>query len=127
MRPDVRKYVGSCHLCLCTKAVRTTRPDCLRPRAAKAPWKNIALDLMGPYLKSTAEKSFILVVTDLFSRWIEAFPIGSSRVYVLVNLLEREVFPRWGYPRQILSDNGKQFTGHTHRISPCNRTVEAGN
>ena len=110
MRRDIRKYVGSCHLCICTKAVRTAHQDCLRPRKTKKPWETIALDLMGPYPRSDTGKKFILVVTDLFSRWVEAFPIASSKTPVLTNLLEREIFPRWGYPQQILSDNGKQFT-----------------
>ena len=50
------------------------------------------------------------MITDLFSRWVEAFPIASSKTSVLIATLEREIFPRWGYPRQILSDNGKQCT-----------------
>ena len=109
MRRRVRKYVSSCHLCTCCKPVRTAANDSMRPRAAQRPWETIALDLMGPYPPSSTGKKFLLVVTDLFSRWIEAFPMASAEAPKLTALLEKEVFPRWGYPRQILTDNGRQF------------------
>ena len=59
MRQDTRKYVGSCHLCICTKAVRASAKDYLRPRRANAPYKIIALDLMGPYPRTGTGKKFI--------------------------------------------------------------------
>ena len=120
MREAIRRYVGSCHLCLCTKPIRTVREDALRPRAARSPWETIALDLMGPYPRSTTRKQFWLVVTDLFSRWVEAFPIASSEASKIISIMEREVFSRWGYPRQILSDNGRQFISHQW-INVCQR------
>ena len=55
----------------------------------KHPWETIALDLMGRHPRSDTGKKFILVVIDLFSRWVEAFPIASSKTPVLTNLLER--------------------------------------
>ena len=109
MRKTVRSYVSSCHLCTCCKPIRTVRQNVLRPRAAQSPWESIALDLMGAYPRSTTGKRFLLVVIDMFSRWVEAFPIASSEAPKLIAILDRELFPRWGYPKQILSDNGKQF------------------
>lgn len=34
----------------------------------------------------------------------------TGRAPLVVNILEREIFPRYGYPRAILTDNGRQFT-----------------
>lgn len=109
IRHDVREYVQQCHLCACTKASRPKHADQLRPHRPTNPWQTIAVDLMGPYPRTGRGKKFILVVTDLFSRWVEAFPIGSSDATVLIKILNKEVFARWGYPRAILSDNGPQF------------------
>ena len=110
IRRNVREHVRKCHLCACTKATRPRHQDQLRPHQPRHPWETIAIDLMGPYPRSGRGKRFILVITDLFSRWVEAFAIGSSDTSVILRLLEQEVFPRWGYPRAILSDNGPQFT-----------------
>lgn len=70
------------------------------------------MDLMGPYPRTSLGHSYILVVTDLFTRWVEAFPLRISNAPRIIKILEEEVFSRFGYPRRILSDNGPQFTGH---------------
>lgn len=67
---------------------------------------------MGPYPRTKDGNRFILVVTDLFTRWVEAFPIRASDAPRLTRILETQVFARYGYPKRILSDNGTQFTGH---------------
>ncbi|XP_018330321.1 uncharacterized protein K02A2.6-like [Agrilus planipennis] len=54
-------------------------------------------------------EEFLLVVTDIFSRWVECFPISSSTTAIIVRLLEQEVLHRFGFPQAILSDNGSQF------------------
>lgn len=38
----------------------------------------IAIDITGPYPRSGRGRRFILVVTGLFTRWVEAFVINSS-------------------------------------------------
>jgi hypothetical protein len=66
---------------------------------------------MGPYSRSTRGKRFILVATDTFSRWTEAFPIPKATLGTIALFLEREVFLRWGFPQKILTDNAPQFRG----------------
>ncbi|XP_015608279.1 uncharacterized protein K02A2.6-like [Cephus cinctus] len=65
---------------------------------------------MGPYPRTSHGKRFLLVVIDLFTRWVEAFLLGNSEAPTLICTLEKEVFSRWGYPQHLLSDNGPQFT-----------------
>lgn len=65
---------------------------------------------MGPYETTDSGNRFILVVTDLLSKWVEAFPLGSSTTKQIGIKLEEEVFSRYGYPRTIITDNGPQFT-----------------
>ena len=113
MSREIRRYVSGCHLCFCCKPVRAQYTDHQRPRAARTAWDTVAVDLMGPYPRTSKGNAYVLVVTDTFSRWVEAFPIRSATATNLVKILEEEVFSRWGYPRRILSDNGTQFTGHT--------------
>jgi hypothetical protein len=71
----------------------------------------VALNLIGPYPRSTRGKRFILVAIDTFSRCIEAFPIPKATLGTIAPLLEREVFLRWGFPQKILTDNAPQFRG----------------
>ena len=112
MTRETRRYVMGCHLCICCKPIRGHHPDGLRPRTVKTAWDTIAVDLMGPYPRTNKGHRFILVVTDLFTRWVVAFPLRDARATRIVQILENEVFSHWGYPRRVLSDNGTQFTGN---------------
>ena len=109
MRDEVRDYVKRCFLCACCKSSNTAAAKTQHPHRPKKPWDTISIDLMDPYPRSSKGRRFILVAMDMFSRWVEAFSIGSSEVSRVIRLMEEEVFARWGYPRAILSDNGPQF------------------
>ena len=110
---EIRRYVAGCHLCICCKPTRGHHEDHQRPRSARTAWEAIAVDVMSPYPRTRQGNRFILVVTDMFSRWVEAFPLRDLTAPRLIEIFESNVFPRWGYPRRILSDNGTQFTGLT--------------
>ena len=69
--------------------------------------------MMGPYPQTSRGKRFILVATDVMSRWVEALAVSSSEINIIPPILEHEVFMRWGYPRVLLSDNAPQFRGVT--------------
>ncbi|XP_063220569.1 uncharacterized protein K02A2.6-like [Bacillus rossius redtenbacheri] len=49
--------------------------------------------------------------TDVFTRWSEVFAVSNALMGMIVALLDSEVFPRYGYPKILLTDNGTQFTG----------------
>lgn len=99
MRQHIKEYVRACILCNTCKPYRPTQPVIQRPRQH---------DLKCSYLRSIRGRRFFFVVTDLYSRWVEAFPIGNSTAPKLIKILEAEVFQRFGYPRALLSDNGPQ-------------------
>ena len=111
MREDVRRAVGNCATCLLAKAGRPIAKGVQHFRQPTAPWEIVAIDMMGPYPRTSRGKRFILVATDVMSRWTEAFAVTSSELKIISPTLEREVFMRWGYPRVILSDNAPQFRG----------------
>lgn len=111
LRKDVRQHVRTCQECCLAKAAQPAARRQEVPRRPRRPWEHVGLDLMGPYPLTKRRKRFLLVVTDLFSRWVEAFPISDSKTDTIAALLENEVFARWGYPKKILSDNASQFRG----------------
>ena len=42
---------------------------------ASYPFEKISWDIMGPLPPTPREHQYILVVTDLFTKWVEAFPL----------------------------------------------------
>ena len=67
---------------------------------------------MGPLLTSSKGKKYILVVTDVFSKWVEAFALRSTDTETLATVLVNEVFCRYGVPSTVHSDQGANLTSH---------------
>lgn len=52
---------------------------------------------------------YLLVFVDTFSGWVEAFPTRSETAQVVAKKILEEIFPRFGLPKVIGSDNGPAF------------------
>ena len=68
------------------------------------PWERIHVDYVGPILKK-----MLLVAVDAHFKWPEVCVMTSTTSANTISAL-REMFARLGIPRQLVSDNGPQFT-----------------
>ena len=64
---------------------------------------------MGPLLITDRGNKYILVVTNLFSKWVEAFPLQVTDGLTLTSILMDEVICRYGIPQQLHSDQGSNL------------------
>ncbi|KAL1460245.1 hypothetical protein WDU94_012171 [Cyamophila willieti] len=94
------------------KVAGRTQKVPLTPRDPQQPMESISIDLMGPYTRSRKGKKYLLTVNDLFSKWVEAYPLGTPSTQKIISALQTEWFSRFGYPNVILSDHGSQFTSN---------------
>lgn len=67
------------------------------------------MDLFGPLPQGFQKETWIPIVEDGASRWIELFPLTQATGEAYVRTLVNEVIMRFGVPRQIISDNRTQF------------------
>ncbi|XP_063235073.1 uncharacterized protein LOC134537785 [Bacillus rossius redtenbacheri] len=111
MSRDVRNYVRECETCQRRKAHRGDGVQQQQPWLPTTPFQTIALDVMGPYPCSPRGKRFLVVATDMFTRWTEAYPCGNVRATTIIEVMTREFMARFGYPESILTDYGSQFLG----------------
>lgn len=51
---------------------------------------------------------------DVFSKFLIAAPLSSKIADAVLQALMKHVFLKWGIPKELLSDNGKEFTAQVN-------------
>ena len=70
------------------------------------PFEKLSWDIMGHLSTSSGGNKYILVVTDLFTKWVEAFPLAQTDSVTLAKVLVNEIVCHYGVPRYLHSDQG---------------------
>ncbi|RDX75976.1 Retrovirus-related Pol polyprotein from transposon 17.6, partial [Mucuna pruriens] len=71
------------------------------------------IDFMGPFPVSNGY-SYILLVVDFVSRWVEAIATRTNDAKVIMDFLKSNIFCRFGVPKALISDQESYF---------CNRAM----
>ncbi|XP_073131539.1 uncharacterized protein [Henckelia pumila] len=69
------------------------------------------MDIVGPLPLGPGQKKFLLVAVDYFSKWVEAEPLAKITEEAVLGFIWKNIFCRFGLPRKLVSDNGRQFQG----------------
>ncbi|RDX68527.1 gag-pol, partial [Mucuna pruriens] len=81
--------------------------------------EQVIMDQLGqlekPFLVSNGY-SYILLVVDYMSRWVEAIATKTNDAKVIVDFLKSNIFYRFGVPKALISDQGSHF---------CNRAMSS--
>ncbi|RDX86962.1 pol, partial [Mucuna pruriens] len=70
------------------------------------------IDFMGPFLVSYGN-SYILLVVDYVSRWVEARATKANDDKTVVEFVKSNIFCRFGVPNALISDQGSHFCNCT--------------
>ena len=107
---DAKKYVRSCDSCqgMGKLVARDEMP--LQPQVLIEPFEKWALDFVGPIDPPSQGKMYILVCTDYVTKWVESKALSRENEQSVVNFLFEDIFTRFGVPREIVTDQGAQFT-----------------
>ena len=73
------------------------------------PFERIALNITFPLPETEQGNKYVLVLSDYFTRWVEAFPIRDIEAKTVADVMLQGFFSRYGVPKQIHSDQGTQF------------------
>ena len=68
------------------------------------------MDIMTCLPSTNRGNKFILVFTDYYTKWVEAFPIPDEIARTVAIKLIKGILCRHGAPERIISDRGTNFT-----------------
>jgi transposase InsO family protein len=109
MYADAYEWVRTCQECQAKKAPRTKAAGLLQPIPVLERWETIGVDVVGPLPKTKKGNRYILVFVEYMTKWPEAFAIPKADAVTVARVLFDEIICRYGAPRRLLSDRGKNF------------------
>ena len=109
---SVKDAIAKCPRCA-TRTGRTYAAPMSEMPIATYPFEIIGVDLTGPLATSTNGNKYMLTIIDHCSGWAEAFPIPDKKCATVEKKLKDELFPRHGYPRILIQDNGLELNNAT--------------
>ena len=109
LRRDVESWCVRCDLCASRKKPSKTSRAPMKSYNVGAPMERIAIDVMGPLPTTDRDNKYILVISDYFTKWTESYPMPNQEAETVANVVVREFISRFGVPRQLHSDQGRNF------------------
>jgi len=120
MSAQIKRFVQSCAVCQTHSMSRPAPAPLGRIPIITEPFSRVSMDLIGPFVPCTDEgHRYILSIIDVASGYPECVPLKNiDSISVAEALIS--FFSKFGIPREILSDQGRQFISklldEVHRI-----------
>ncbi len=108
-RKDTNRWCRECQICQKRKNPPKKGKASLGQYRVGLPNERIALDILGPLPESDDGKKYILIIGCYFTKWKEAFAMPNMEAATVADILVNEWISRYGIPRQIHADQGRQF------------------
>ena len=106
---DVATFCRTCYSVSKSTHQRGRRAPLISLPIIEEPFSRIAMDIVGPVPKSRSGKRYIVVICDYGTRYPEAIPLKSIDAECIAEELI-VFFSRVGVPKEILTDQGSNFT-----------------
>ena len=70
---------------------------------------------MGPFSVAVKQLTFLVVDIDYFTKWVEAEALATITEKNIQSFVWKNIICRYGIPRVLVSNNGKQFDNSAFR------------
>ncbi|KAL0447247.1 UNVERIFIED_CONTAM: hypothetical protein Slati_1852600 [Sesamum latifolium] len=75
------------------------------------PFRQWGIDIVGPFPLAVGQRKFLLVAVDYFTKWVKVEPLARITEGEVMKFIWKNIICHFGIPREIISDNGRQFQG----------------
>ncbi|KAJ9560736.1 hypothetical protein OSB04_005896 [Centaurea solstitialis] len=115
LREDAMRYVQRCDACQRHSGTSHLPSKPLHSVLIPWPFMRWGMDIVGKLPPAPGQKVFLLILTDYFSKWIEAAAFSQVRDKEVISFIQTNSIYRFGVPSEIMCDNGSQFIGEKTR------------
>ncbi|KAJ9542724.1 hypothetical protein OSB04_029230, partial [Centaurea solstitialis] len=115
LREDSIRYVQRCDACQRHSGTSHVPSEPLHSVLIPWPFMRWGMDIVGKLPPAPGQKVFLLVLTDYFSKWIEAAAFSQVRDKEVISFIQTNIIYRFGVPSEITCDNGSQFISERTR------------
>ncbi|XP_065877541.1 uncharacterized protein [Euphorbia lathyris] len=106
---DATRLVRGCQACQLHANTHHTPMAPFKGIVTPWPFTVWGVDLLGPFPMALAQKRFVVVAVDHFTKWIEAEAIAKITADNVIGFLKRAIIYRFRVPHSFITDNGRQF------------------
>ncbi|KAK2997699.1 hypothetical protein RJ639_026010, partial [Escallonia herrerae] len=124
MHRDALDYTKKCDACQRFSSIPRQSPSPLTSLSSSIPFAMWGMDIMGPFPPATAQRRFVIVAIDYFTKWAEAEALATITKKKCEDFFWRAIVCRFGIPRVLVTDNGKQFDNPTFWTFCTNLAIE---
>ena len=109
---DCIEFARGCVKCQIHGPIQRVPAETLHSVTKPWPFRGWAMDIIGKITPSSgaAKHVWILVVTDYFTKWVEAKSYAELTSREVSKFVEENIVTRFGVPEMIITDNGTIFT-----------------
>ncbi|KAL0445859.1 UNVERIFIED_CONTAM: hypothetical protein Slati_1713800 [Sesamum latifolium] len=108
---DATDFARKCESCQRFASLIHTPATPTEPIRIACPFDQWGIDILGPFPLAVAQKKFIVVAVEYFTKWVEAEALAKITEKEMINFIWKNIICRFGIPRVLISDNGTQLQG----------------
>ncbi|XP_050222440.1 uncharacterized protein LOC126672528 [Mercurialis annua] len=109
MLKQAEDLVKKCNKCQQHQNLRHAPATEQSPIISPWPFSTWGIDILGPFPPATRKRKFLIVAIDHFTKWVEAEAVSDITSARVREFFWKEIVCRFGLPRVLIADNGKQF------------------
>lgn len=107
---DCIEFARGCKQCQIHGSRHRVPATLLHPIIKPWPFRCWAMDIIGKiHPASSKQHVWILVMTDFFTKWVEAEPYTSITSETVITFIKQKIVHRFGVPETVIADRGSVF------------------
>ena len=112
---DAVELVKKCDKCQRFGNVQQLPTERLTTIASPCPFAQWGIDIVGPLPHGKGQVKFLLIAINYFTKWVEVEALATITEARIRSFVWKNIICRFGIPRTIISDNGRQFDNQCFR------------